>query len=898
MTATPPLTGQTDRAEKRRLERLPLLNCRLLLREQDQGGSTLIVDASPSGICFRSKGRTFSPRQQFFVDITQGDALFVEKLPLEVVWSNAEATGCRIVLGDDDRWQPTMLALLADARHREMIACAPIGVFQSTPQGRYLAANSRLAEMYGYESAQELMDSVLDIGSQLYVDPEEKRGLDAALARGPVDGTESRRRRKDGSVIWVSLSARAVRDQSGAILRLEGFVADITEQKRNEAALKESEAQIRALFNASSDSVILMDTSGTVLRSNAPGAQRPPLKPEEAWGRPSRDVAQAEAAAAIKARAREVVQGTGPVIFEEERDGAFYRTRMYPIFDARGEVVQIASFSRDITEQKRNHEALLASEEKFRTVADFAYDWEYWSSPEGDLIWMAPSCEQITGYGVDEFMADGGLLARIVHPLDAGVYLEHQREAKEGHTRSHELDYRIVSKAGNTVWVSHSCAEVYDAASKPLGRRVSNRDITERKRVEEALLLAKEAADAANTAKSEFLANMSHEIRTPLHGVLGVLQLLTQELPPEGIRPLAGMAYNSGQRLLALLSDILDFTKMEAGQLVLAHDTFSLTQLCDHIAETFSLAIQEKGLELSFCVDPSVPPHLVGDEARIRQILFNLVGNAIKFTNSGAIRVEAWARPGRRSLNKTRVYLSVSDTGIGIPDNKQELVFERFTQADASRSRPYAGTGLGLAIVKRIVELMGGGIDVDSEVGVGTTIFLNLLLDNEAQADPYGRVEAGNHASSPRNHMRILLADDNPVGQRSVQVMLKRMGHEVVTVCTGKEAVNVLRWIDFGCILMDVEMPGMDGAETARTIRGASELGERSNTYIIALTAYATAGDREKLLSAGMDDYVIKPVRLEELRKALERAAAGRARPAPRVTAAKEDRNASPRGAQ
>lgn len=240
MTATPSLIEQTGRTEKRHLDRLPLPNCRLLLQ-----GAHPVIDASPSGIRFRPKGRMFSPGQHFVGGIIQGDTLFVDRLPVEVIWTDNEAAGCRIVLDDDARAQATLFALLTAARYQELIEAAPIGIFQSTPQGRYLAANTHLAKMYGYDSVPDLMESVRDIQTQVCVNPGDRNRLRAALAGGPVDGMEFRHLRKDGSVIWVSLSARAVRDQSGTIVRYEGFANDITEQKWDEELRREIELMIQ-----------------------------------------------------------------------------------------------------------------------------------------------------------------------------------------------------------------------------------------------------------------------------------------------------------------------------------------------------------------------------------------------------------------------------------------------------------------------------------------------------------------------------------------------------------------------------------------------------------------------------------------------------------------------------
>jgi CheY-like chemotaxis protein len=275
-------------------------------------------------------------------------------------------------------------------------------------------------------------------------------------------------------------------------------------------------------------------------------------------------------------------------------------------------------------------------------------------------------------------------------------------------------------------------------------------------------------------------------------------------------------------------------------------------------------------LELSGKVHESVPETVIGDEARLQQILFNLVGNAIKFTPVGSVRVEAWANPSRRFPNKIWVYISVADTGIGIPDDKQTHVFQRFTQTDASYTRQYEGAGLGPAIVKRIMTLMDGGIDVDSEVGVGTTIYLHLLLDNTARPGTDDEQLRG-RSSAEQRPLRILLADDEIIGQMGMQVALKRLGHEVVTANNGQEVLDALRQGGFDCLLMDIQMPIMDGVEATRIIRSSTDFGAMSKIPIIALTAYALSGDREKFLNAGMNEYVTKPVQMEELKKALAR---------------------------
>ncbi len=379
---------------------------------------------------------------------------------------------------------------------------------------------------------------------------------------------------------------------------------------------------------------------------------------------------------------------------------------------------------------------------------------------------------------------------------------------------------------------------------------------------------AQQEAEAATHAKGEFLANMSHEIRTPLNGVLGMLQLLKEDIGREDQKSYAELGYASGQRLLSLLNDILDFSRMEAGRMPLTRAPFRMADVFANVKQTFLASGWESGVSLSFELEPGFPDTLLGDEGRIRQVLFNLVGNALKFTPAGSVRVEGWARPwpeapdGRK---RARVYLCVRDTGIGIPDDTLGKIFQRFTQSDASHTRRYEGAGLGLAIVRRIVELMGGTIDVESEAGQGTTMCLHLPLElhEGAYSSPQGPEAKGERP------LRLLLADDEPVGSLALKVMLAKLGHEVSTAANGRQALEALRAQEFDCVLMDIQMPELDGVAATRIIRTDPAFADRAGVPIIALTAYAMQGDSERFLAAGMDAHVTKPVRPEALKAAL-----------------------------
>jgi CheY-like chemotaxis protein len=361
---------------------------------------------------------------------------------------------------------------------------------------------------------------------------------------------------------------------------------------------------------------------------------------------------------------------------------------------------------------------------------------------------------------------------------------------------------------------------------------------------------------------------MSHEIRTPLNGVLGMLQLLRDGATPSEQSLYSRMAFDAARRLLSLLNDILDFSRMEAGRIALVNEPFRLKDIFDSVSNVFKMASMSKRLELACEVAPNTPERLNGDEARIRQILFNLVGNAIKFTPAGEVRVQAWAKPDAANPERTHLYLCVSDTGIGIPDEKIDHVFQRFTQTDASYTRQYEGAGLGLAIVKRLMQVMGGDIAVDSVLGQGTAVYLHLQLGTVRQEQPPApRGDEGGGVAGQR--LSVLVAEDEAISQLAIKTMLARMGHDAVCVGDGRQAVEALRRRPFDCVLMDIQMPVMNGVEATAQIRTLPP--DRAGVWIIALTAYALAGDREKFLASGLNDYVSKPVQEEQLREALER---------------------------
>ena len=482
-----------------------------------------------------------------------------------------------------------------------------------------------------------------------------------------------------------------------------------------------------------------------------------------------------------------------------------------------------------------------------------------------DKVFYSPRWKEIIGYRDEELPNKLEEWKKRIHPDDLervlGVNDLMYTDLEAVHF---EAEYRLLHKDGSYRWILGRGTCLRDKDGKPYRMVGAHADITERKLMEEELIMARDEALGASTAKSEFLANMSHEIRTPLNGMLGMLQLLEASRLTEEQNSYVRMAADSGRRLTGLLTDILELSRLEAGKLDKEERVFGLGEVREATLGLFSRDGRNKGLELEFMLDPALPGSLLGNESRLRQILFNLVGNAVKFTTEGGVRVSArLLTSGGQTL---RVLFSVEDDGPGIPDELLGRIFEPFVQGETSYVRNHQGAGLGLPIVKRLVRMMGGTLAIDNG-GRGLSVCFAL---------PFRRVEAvcpeREEGTCPcLTGLRILLAEDDPVSMLAVSRMLERAGHCIHTAVDGLRALERARAEDFDVVLMDVQMPVMDGMEATRRLRADEALAGRIRVPVIAMTAYAMEGDRERILAAGMTDYVPKPVNWKVLNAAIAR---------------------------
>jgi len=439
-----------------------------------------------------------------------------------------------------------------------------------------------------------------------------------------------------------------------------------------------------------------------------------------------------------------------------------------------------------------------------------------------------------------------------------------------------QLEYQVFPKGREPLFIDQSVSLERDEEGRPVGFLSIVRDCTARKASEQAADRARRAAEEASRAKSEFLANMSHEIRTPMNGIIGMATLALDGPLTAAQTDCISTVKSSAESLLRILNDILDFAKIESRKLEIERVRFQPADLLQQAVRPFLHQAGEKGIALGVDVAPDVPRSVVGDPLRLRQIVANLVGNALKFTDRGAVRVSA-ALDAIASGTVT-LRLRVVDTGIGIAADKCAQIFEPFTQADGSTTRRFGGTGLGLAISATLAQMMGGRLWVESEPGAGSTFHLLLPFStsDDDSAPPRAAATAAPAAAAAPAALRILVAEDNIVNQKVAVGLLSKRGHDVTVVADGRQAVEAAGRTRFDVILMDVQMPVMGGFEATAAIR-AREVDGGERATIIAMTAHAMSGDRERCLAAGMDGYVSKPIDPAALYAAVDRAAAARA---------------------
>ncbi|MCU0255018.1 MAG: PAS domain S-box protein, partial [Acidobacteria bacterium] len=678
----------------------------------------------------------------------------------------------------------------------------------------------------------------------------------------------------DGEPHWFEITYAPAAGPDGSISMVSMTVLSIDERKRASLALERSEGRLSAILRFSWDIIAIVDRDGRV-RSASPSVER-------VLGRAESELTGVALLDLVHPDDREVLSslgrpgaGSGRLDAPVEARFAHADGWWVPLevvasdqraADATGGVIVNL---RDVSQRRAAEEALRRSEQKLSaSIRNSMLAFIEWDC-EGRVAGWNPAAEQIFGWRREEALGQHAFLivpeqarpavARLLEGLMHGVGGTHS--INENVTR----DGRIITCEWYNSPLIDDDGEVVAVVSLA-------HDITQKRREQDELRRAKELAEEAAGAKGEFLANMSHEIRTPMNAVIGMTTLLLDTSLDPDQRDAAETIRRSSESLLTIINEILDFSKIESGRLELESLPFDPRRA---LAETLGMVRPEaerRGLSLELEVDPALPRAVLGDQTRLSQVLLNLIGNALKFTERGGVRVHATAV---EQADLPLVHVAVQDTGIGIPPERRDRLFRSFSQVDASTTRRFGGTGLGLAISKRLVELMSGVIWAESQVGVGSTFHFTFLAPptDLPVAPPAAPGEAWfDRSLADRVPLTILLVEDHPVNQRVALRLLERLGYQADLAADGRDAVEAASRRDYDVILMDVQMPHMDGLEATRRIRRLPP--PVRQPQIVAMTANVMQGDREACFAAGMDGYIGKPVRVEELVAALQRAGA------------------------
>jgi len=637
------------------------------------------------------------------------------------------------------------------------------------------------------------------------------------------------------------------------------FVNGLLRYRQLFQELSRSEAWMRALLTTTVDGVITVDRQGIIHEFNASAERIFGWRRDEIVGQHIRRVIGNEAASSEVGLLRSLESGEisasarGADVTGRRRDGSIVPIRRALGHARLGQQDLFVCFITDITERRRMEQALRASEQQFRSLIGNLPGISYRSSlVEGaaPMLFISDAVERVTGHPARDFLgtAPRRTFAPLIHAADR-VRVSETIAAALREDRPYLVEYRLLHADGSTRWMWENGTGVHDDAGVLCWLDGVILDITERRAMEDALRDAKEHAEQAAAARASFVANMSHEIRTPMNAILGFTDVLLDGTLDADQRRHLDTIRGSGRSLLRLLNEILDTAKLEKGAVELEQNDYNLLALIDELSSTLAANARAKGLHVEIHYDPALPTCLRGDELRVRQVLTNLLDNAIKFTQRGSVALRA-------ALRDEQLHIAISDTGIGIAPERLAAIFEPFTQADASMTRRFGGTGLGTTICKQLVELMGGRIWAESVPGAGTTfhVQLPLVLARFAPQQPRVRTPA---ALPP---LRVLVADDVPQNRELLQLLLARRGHTMTAVGDGAAVVEMAAKERFDVILMDFQMPTLDGLSATRLIREQEQATGRPHVPIIAMTASVLAEHRRASVDAGMDGFASKPV--------------------------------------
>jgi PAS domain S-box-containing protein len=752
----------------------------------------------------------------------------------------------------------------AIARKAQMIVeNSPAVLFTVDPNENfrilYITDNIR---QFGYNST-KLVNSKTSILDLIHPD-DVVRLLDYHYSKESENGIpafsgEYRIRKGDGSYRWVEDRTREVYDSEGRIFVHEGILQDITERKYNREEILRSQERYRVLAsNIPGTSIFLIDRDLRYIAAQGTNFAD--------WGMTASDFEGKTLAEVHTGNLNEIQPIVTRALLKNEiiQKHLVFRRRVYeitvrPIMYG-GEIEYALGILRDINEEYQAKENLRKNEEKYRKLVEESTEIIFSLDLDMTLIYISPNVKQFLGYPSEEVMSRN--LTEFLHPEDILIFAEKSGSEPDFFEKNQYLEFRLRHLEGDYRVFSSNGKLVIDDEGKKMYYTGIARDITSLKEAQKELFHAKEKAEQASTIKSQFLSIMSHEIRTPMNAVIGMAHLLIEDEPrPDQLENLKTLQF-SAENLLGLINDILDYSKIDSGKVELEKVNFELSNVFNRILHSYSYQAREKSLQVIFDADPKLPQNLIGDPVRLGQIVNNLVSNAIKFTEKGFIKIKLTNE--NENEKSIAIRFDFEDSGIGIPKEKLDLVFEAFTQASAATTRKYGGTGLGLAIVKRLVQLFGAEIKAYQREEGGTRFTFTAVFEKPQTKAVFSQSD---HSEGLQflEEASILVAEDNLVNQIMIKKFLHKWGvRNVVMANDGNEAIKAYLEQDFNLILLDLQMPEKDGFFVAEYIRNLTDI-KKKNVPIIALTASSLIEVKDQLDKVGMNDYISKPFNPDNL---------------------------------